>query len=221
MSGLISVVGNIDRETEDWLNFTVTATDGGTPVRSSEVRVELKVLDENDNSPVITSDSRTVYVSEDTQPGNVITVITATDADIGEFGSVTFLLDSKPGEESVFNIDPQSGEISLTRSLDRETRPAYTVLVQAWDNYHHGYSAGQSRNSWAQLNIRVTDVNDQAPHFLEVEEDCVNISEFQRRHEAILTVRAEDKVCSATYVVWCGIVLLWCGVVWCQGCCDN
>ena len=98
MSGEITVKGNFDREAQDWLNFTVTARDGGQPVRSSYVGVTLKVLDENDNSPVFESSSRTVRVSEDTQPGNVITVIAATDADIGDFGSVTYLLDSKAGE---------------------------------------------------------------------------------------------------------------------------
>ena len=198
MSGEITVRANIDRESQDWLNFTVVARDGGKPVRSSEVGVTLKVLDENDNSPVITSESQSVRVSEDTQPGNVITVITASDADIGDFGSVTYLLDSKAGEENVFSIDPRSGEISLTRSLDREAREVYTLLVQAWDNYQHGYSAGQSRNSWAQLTVIVTDVNDEAPQFVEVEEECVSVSEFQRKHEPILTVRAVDKVC----VVW-------------------
>ena len=39
--------------------------------------------------------------------------------------------------------------------------------MQAWDNYQHGYSAGQSRNTWAQLTIIVTDVNDEAPEFVE------------------------------------------------------
>ena len=199
MSGEIKVRGNIDRETQDWLNFTVSALDGGTPLRRSEVNVSLMVLDENDNSPVITSDSRTVQVSEDTQPGNVITVITATDADIGDFGTVTYLLDSKAGEESVFSIDSQSGEITLTRSLDRETREVFTLLVQAWDNYQHGYSAGQSRNSWAQLTVIVTDVNDQAPEFEEVDVECVSVSEFQKRHEPILTVRARDEVGNIRY----------------------
>ena len=43
-----------------------------------------------------------------------------------------------------------------TISLDRErweTRPVYSVLVQAWDNYQLRYSTRQSRNEWEQLSI--------------------------------------------------------------------
>ena len=68
-----------------------------------------------------------MFVSEDTKPGNVITKITATDADEGEFGVVTYAIDSKDGVDSGFSIDPNSGEISLTRSLDRETESVHRL----------------------------------------------------------------------------------------------
>ena len=140
------------------------------------------------------SDGLKVFVSEDTKPGTVITVISATDVDTGDFGTVTYAIDNKEGQDAGFRIDPNSGEVSLTKQLDREKTPVHSLLVQAWDNYHHGYSAGQSRNTWAQLTIVVKDVNDEAPEFIEVDQGCITISEFQKKHESITTVRAIDKV---------------------------
>ena len=151
-------------------------------------------MDENDNSPVLDKSSLRVLVSEDTQPGNVIAAISATDPDDGEYGSVTYAIDTKDGQDPGFSIDPSTGMITLTKSLDRERMAEYSILVQAWDNYQHGYSSGQSRNTWAQLTVVVNDVNDEAPEFVEIEQDCVTISEFQRKDEPITTVRAIDKV---------------------------
>ena len=84
-----------------------------------------QVLDENDNSPVLDQGSLKVFISEDTKPGNIITKISATDADEGEFGVVTYAIDSKDGQDSGFSIDPMTGEISLTRNLDRETESVH------------------------------------------------------------------------------------------------
>ena len=193
-TGEIKVFGSIDREKFDWLNFTVAATDNGWPQRTSYANVYIKVLDENDNSPVLDAKSLTFKVSEDAEIGEVIAKIHATDADEGEYGKVTYAIDNKDGTDSGFKIDPSTGQITLAQSLDRETSSRHSVLVQAWDNYQHGYSAGQSRNTWAQLTIIVTDVNDEAPEFVENDQSCVTISEFQKKNEPITTVRAVDKV---------------------------
>ena len=84
--------------------------------------------------------------------------------------------------------------MTISSNLNDKFYCLFSLLVQAWDNYQHGYSAGQSRNTWAQLTIIVKDINDEAPEFMEVNEDCITISEFQKKHEPITTVRATDKV---------------------------
>ena len=33
---------------------------------------------------------------------------------------------------ALFRIDPGTGEVALTRSLDRERTPVHSLLVQAW-----------------------------------------------------------------------------------------
>ena len=92
----------------------------------------LQVLDENDNSPVLDTSSLRVVVREDTEPGTVITAIQARDRDEGDFGTVTYAIDTKAGEDGGFRIDPGTGEVALTRSLDRERTPVHSLLVQAW-----------------------------------------------------------------------------------------
>ena len=48
--------GDLDVEIKDMYTLEVTATDGGTPSRSSQSTVVVKVTDANDSVPVITND---------------------------------------------------------------------------------------------------------------------------------------------------------------------
>jgi len=89
-TGDVIVDGRIDRETVEWLNFTVKATDSGVPTRSSYVDVSIRVVDQNDNAPEFREPSMNITVREDTPPGTVIAVLTADDLDAGEFGKVRF-----------------------------------------------------------------------------------------------------------------------------------
>ncbi len=60
------------------------------------------------------------------------------------------------GADDSFRIDPESGELTAIRRLDRERRSKYSLLVRADD--------GQ-QSSDVRVNITVSDVNDHAPHF--------------------------------------------------------
>ena len=86
-----------------------------------------------------------------------------------------------------------SGEIHVSSPLDREEQSSYNLLVQAYDNYQYGFTTGDSRNSFTQLTVHVSDVNDEAPQFVEVSSQCTTISEFHQEHEPIVNVRAIDK----------------------------
>lgn len=87
--------------------------------------------------------------------GTVLTTITANDVDSSpaltyRFGNVT-----NPGP---FSIDRYSGKIVLRKRLDAETRSEYTLQVIASDGMHEATT---------DLTIRVTDINDNAPQFLQ------------------------------------------------------
>ncbi|XP_030623291.1 cadherin-7 [Chanos chanos] len=79
-NGTITVVKPLDRETADWHNFTITAKETKENYLSSSVTVFVKVLDVNDNVPVLSREYQP-YVCESTQSGQLIQVISAVDAD--------------------------------------------------------------------------------------------------------------------------------------------
>ncbi|MEQ2196223.1 hypothetical protein XENOCAPTIV_027157, partial [Xenoophorus captivus] len=67
--GEIRVKGAIDFEEADVFKLDVQASDKGHPPMSSDCRVIIKVLDENDNRPEIEVTSLSKQVSENSKPG--------------------------------------------------------------------------------------------------------------------------------------------------------
>lgn len=58
-----------------------------------------------------------------------------------------------------FKIAPESGIVTLTKALDRETRDAYNITVKAFDQ------GVPILSSIATVSILVLDVNDNPPEF--------------------------------------------------------
>ncbi|KAI5639888.1 cadherin domain-containing protein [Phthorimaea operculella] len=185
------VVGNrIDHELYPWINLTVKAVDSGVPPRYSVVDLFIQVLDENDNNPVFDTAAFEYRVREDVEPGTTITTIFAKDADSGEYGKITYLLD-RISTQGKFLINAETGALTVSDWLDRETTPTYNLVVEAWDNYQFGYLSGESRNAFKQIVVHIEDVNDNPP-ILHLPTDCTTISEFHNHREAIVAVSATD-----------------------------
>ena len=53
---------------------------------------------------MLDTSSLRVVVREDTEPGTVITAIQARDRDEGDFGTITYAIDTKAGEDGGFRI---------------------------------------------------------------------------------------------------------------------
>jgi len=60
------------------------------------------------------------------------------------------------GADDSFRIDPESGDLTATKKLDRERRSEYSLLVRADDG---------KQSTDMRLNITVKDVNDHTPKF--------------------------------------------------------
>lgn len=67
-------------------------------LNSCKEQPTFQVLDENDNTPQFVNPPSRVVVREDAPPGTVILLLSATDADQGEFGRITYLLDPKSSQ---------------------------------------------------------------------------------------------------------------------------
>jgi len=144
------VANKIDHEQHQWLNFSVRATDSGVPARSSLVDVYITVLDENDNNPYFVGGSKNYTISENAPPGTRVATLQAGDADSGDFGKITFLMD-RISSQGKFTIDADTGVLTVADRLDRESKDSYNLVIEAWDNYQFGFLAGESRNAFKQV----------------------------------------------------------------------
>ncbi|KAM3867192.1 uncharacterized protein ACN63O_008935 [Diretmus argenteus] len=146
----------LDREKLKDINLLLTALDGGSPQRSGTVVIHVTVLDANDNAPVF---SQTVYkasLPENSPLDTVVVTVTATDADEGVNGDVTYDFGHVSEDvKKLFSIDRKTGDIRVTAAVDFETAPSFELRIKAKD--------GLGLTSYAKVNIDVTDVNDNAP----------------------------------------------------------
>ncbi|XP_069668723.1 cadherin-23 isoform X2 [Periplaneta americana] len=189
-TGEIVVASKIDHELFPFLNFTVRATDSGIPPRSSLVDVFIQVLDENDNNPYFVGDVNNITVREDAPVGTEIATIEARDADSGDFGKITYLLD-RMSSQGKFQINPRTGVLNVSDKLNREEQNTYMLVIEAWDNYQFGYVSGESRNAFKQIGVNIVDVNDEVPVFEPIF-GCVTITEFHDVHDIVTVVKASD-----------------------------
>ncbi|XP_070846605.1 protocadherin-23 [Chaetodon trifascialis] len=115
LTGLIRTTRSLDRESRAQYTLRAVATDGCTqgPL-SSVASVNIQVEDVNDNVPVCDQNPINAWVSMRTLPNQIVSTVTATDGDQGDNGTVRFMLSD---EENLFDINSETGEISLRRRV--------------------------------------------------------------------------------------------------------
>ncbi|XP_065814709.1 protocadherin gamma-A12-like isoform X14 [Labrus bergylta] len=146
----------LDREKQKEINLLLTALDGGSPQRSGTVVIHVTVLDANDNAPVFSQAVYKASLPENSPLDTILIKVSATDADEGVNGDVTYHFGHVSDDEvNVFFIDPKSGEIKVTGVIDFEESNSFEMRVQAKD--------GLGLTSYAKVIIDVRDVNDNAP----------------------------------------------------------
>ncbi|XP_033953238.1 protocadherin Fat 3a isoform X4 [Pseudochaenichthys georgianus] len=142
----------LDREERNLYIINVTASDG---LFVSQATVEVTVIDTNDNSPICNQAVYTASVPEDLPVNRVLLMVGATDADVGISSWIQYSLHG-PGSQD-FIMDPDTGEVKSSTTLDHEMTPYYRLVAQATD--------GGGRWCRAEVHLDVTDVNDNPPIF--------------------------------------------------------
>lgn len=137
-------------------------------------------------------------------------IVQANDADSGDFGKITFLID-KMSSHGKFMIDADTGVLMVADDIDREEKSSYMVVIEVWDNYQFGYLSGESRNAFKQFlyaicaalclckisnlnsncSINILDEND-SPPVLDVPKNIVSISEYHDILNPVLHIKAID-----------------------------
>ncbi len=149
----------LDREQQKEIDMILTATDGGSPQRSGTAVIHITVLDANDNVPVFSESVYKVTLAENTPSGTEIIKVTATDADEGPNGEVTYEFSRISDKATkLFSIDKVTGQIMVCGEIDYEIEKNYEMIIQSKD------ASGLA--STAKMIIDVTDVNDNPPKII-------------------------------------------------------
>ncbi|XP_021799078.2 cadherin-23 isoform X4 [Papio anubis] len=151
----------LDRETIAFYNLTICARDRGVPPLSSTMLVGIRVLDINDNDPVLLNLPMNITISENSPVSSFVAHVLASDADSGCNARLTFNI-TAGNRERAFFINATTGIITVNRPLDREQIPEYKLTISVKDNPENPRIA---RRDYDLLLIFLSDENDNHPLF--------------------------------------------------------
>ncbi|KAM4036094.1 protocadherin gamma-B2-like isoform 49-T49 [Anomaloglossus baeobatrachus] len=150
---------SLDREKQQKYTLTLTASDGGKPLKSGTAYISIEVQDVNDNYPVFGQDAYRIHLEENSPLGSLVLHLNATDRDEGSNGEVTYSFSHMSEKASnVFSMDADAGIIRTKGELDYETTKSYEMTVEATD--------GGGLGAKCTLIIQIEDVNDNVPEIM-------------------------------------------------------
>ena len=140
--------------------YTVTfeAVDSGFLSSTNTATLIINVILNNAN-PVFDSQMYSDSIPENAVLNTTVLTVQATDDDFGSNGELLYSLSP---QDIPFSIDPLTGEIVLTATLDFETTEQYTFYAIASDR------GRPPRSSSAETQIRVENINEFTPQFTEM-----------------------------------------------------
>lgn len=151
--GTITLSQKLNFETKKRYSFLVTAVDLGKPPRNSSVEVQIEIVDENDNDPVITfpnPENFSVTLNLDVAPGQEIIKVVAHDSDSGESGRLTYSLNALNNSAAkLFWMNEDTGQLKLIAPLTQADVRSYNIVISVNDN------GVPQRATHARLNIEV------------------------------------------------------------------
>uniref|UniRef100_A0A674MGA6 Cadherin EGF LAG seven-pass G-type receptor 3 n=1 Tax=Takifugu rubripes TaxID=31033 RepID=A0A674MGA6_TAKRU len=179
-AGLLSLALPLDYKQERRYVLTVTASDR---TLHDTCQVHINITDANTHRPVFQSAHYSVSVNEDSPPGSLVVVISATDDDVGENARITYFLEDNIPQ---FRIDSATGAITLQAELDYEDQMTYTLAITAKDN------GIPQKSDTTYVEVNVNDVNDNAPQFLSPRYQG-SVSEDAPPYTSVLQISATDR----------------------------
>ncbi|XP_007544145.2 protocadherin alpha-8-like [Poecilia formosa] len=146
-TGNIVSLRSFDFETLKTFQFQVVAKDSGIPSLSSNVTVNVFILDQNDNAPVILyplssngSAEGAEEIPRNVNAGHLVTKVRAYDADIGYNGWLLFSL-QEVSDHSLFGLDRYTGQIRTLRSFTETDEAEHKLVILVKDNGNVSLSA--------------------------------------------------------------------------------
>lgn len=142
----------------------IQASQIDNPSKSGVARVEIEIIDLNDNLPEFEVDFYNISIVENLPNGFSVLQIIATDQDQGDNADFSYQLDDSTG---AFTLDSRSGWLTVRDQsiLDREKRGTLSMRVYAKEKIP---SVVTDKEGASSVNIEVTllDANDNNPTFI-------------------------------------------------------
>ncbi|XP_067323819.1 protocadherin gamma-B1-like isoform X33 [Anolis sagrei] len=155
-NGKVTIKEALDYEESDKYLVAVEARDGGGVAAHS--KIEIRVLDENDNAPEVILASLNSPIPEDSATGTLVALINIKDKDSGENGEITcYLKDILPFK--VVSTTNNFFKLLTDGPLDRESTPEYNITITATDKGTPPLSTDKI------IFLKISDINDNCPIF--------------------------------------------------------
>ncbi|KAH0618134.1 hypothetical protein JD844_017120 [Phrynosoma platyrhinos] len=155
-NGKITIKQDLDFEKTEKYVLTVEARDGGGLVAHSNV--EIKLLDDNDNTPEVILASLSSPIPEDSAVGTLVALISVNDRDSGDNGEITCHLTSGIPFKIV-SANNDFYKLLTDGPLDRESTPEYNITITATDKGTPPLSTEKT------ISLKISDINDNSPAF--------------------------------------------------------
>ncbi|KAL1459777.1 hypothetical protein WDU94_011731, partial [Cyamophila willieti] len=180
--GAIYIKRSLDHEIQSLHHITVIATDQGTPSLSSLTHVWLTVLDINDNPPKLDQTAYVCYLSEDATRGQFVTVVTASDPDVGDHDRLTYSIVGG-NQQQTFSMDPNTGIITLINLHKLGESRAHLLNISVSDGVY---------TSFARVRVEMLSAN-RAPPLFDKHQYDVKMVENQAPWSRVVRVHARDE----------------------------
>lgn len=160
-SGIVSLYDVVDFEKSKDYFLTVQAMDGGEPPLSTLSTLNISITDFNDNPPTFSQNSYQARIREDAEIGDRILQVRASDLDSEENSKIRYSIE-RGDRLNQFNIEEDTGYISVANGLDREAISNYVLEIVAKD------CGFPELSTYVLVNLEISDANDNYPTFSQI-----------------------------------------------------
>nr|AAH72235.1 MGC81522 protein [synthetic construct] len=135
-SGVLRAVRSLDYEKLKQLDFEIEAADNGIPKLATRVQVKVRIVDQNDNYPVITNPilnngSAEVLLPISAPQNYLVFQVKAMDSDEGQNSQLFYTILRDPSR--LFAINKENGEVALKKQLNSDHSEDLSMIVAVYD----------------------------------------------------------------------------------------
>ncbi|XP_067899226.1 protocadherin-10-like [Heterodontus francisci] len=197
-NGTIYALRSFDYEQIKNIQFQVLAQDGGFLSLSANITVNMIILDQNDNAPVILSplsqNGPQIKVPRSADPGYLVTRVIATDVDSGQNARLSYRL-VQDANTGFFTVGLSSGEIRTIRRFGSQDFRVQTLVIVVQDNGYPSLSASTT------IELSITDSNTQ------VHSDLRSVPQTGE-HSSDLAFNIIISLGAITFLLMIGVIVL-------------